>query len=248
MAELAILFPRGQRPAATDVAALLAGVGEASISLDPARAPGGGRVAGRDWLELLMGGITFDLAGLAPGSAEGLPKAAHVFALPPGTPERDLEAISLRPGPHLSIGGGILPLPVLRCLAALGARLSLLSGAEAVAWAPARSWSGPAHFRDSVNGWLAGGVFPGFGLAALSPQPGGAMVSEGLAAFTGQELRISPALARDRVVGAKLGLRLLHWMVENGTLRAPRLLTGPEGETLRLDLSRGGSVVEVWKA
>ena len=138
-------------------------------------------------------------------------------------------------------------LPVVRSLAWLAARLADLPGARAVAWHPARNWCEAAHFRDSVLRWIEGGVFPGLGLASLVPAPDGGLQSQGLALFTGQELRLEPELAEDRAAGAKIALRLMHWLVEHGRLDAPERLPGPDGQTLRLEPSENARFVRVWR-
>ena len=138
-------------------------------------------------------------------------------------------------------------LPVVRSLAWLAARLADLPGARAVAWHPARNWCEAAHFRDSVLRWIEGGVFPGLAVASLAPVPDGGMQSQGLALFTGQELRLEPELAEDRAAGAKTALRLMHWLVEHGRLDAPERLPGPDGQTLRLEPSENARFVRVWR-
>lgn len=137
--------------------------------------------------------------------------------------------------------------PVVRSLAWLTAILAALPKARAVAWHPARTWCAPQQFRDSVLRWVEGGVFPAFALAALAPTPDGGMQSEGLALFTGQELRLEPELAEDRMASARLGLRLLHLFAEQGRITEPEALTGPEGQRLRIEPSPNGRFVRVWK-
>ncbi len=122
-----------------------------------------------------------------------------------------------------------------------------MPGAQAVAWHPARCWSAPQPFRAGVQRWIEGGAFPGLSLAPLMEGPDGALQSEGLALFVGQELRIEPELAEDPAEGAKLALRLLHWLVESGPLRAMERLVGPNGEPLKLQPSANGRFVRVWK-
>ena len=95
--------------------------------------------------------------------------------------------------------------------------------------------------------WIEGGVFPGLGLAALTPMPDGGMQSQGLALFTGQELRLEPELAADRTAGAKVALRLMHWLVEHGRLEAKETLPGPDGRPLHLEPSANGRFVRVWR-
>lgn len=197
------------------------------------------------WAELLLNGLSFDLTGLAPGPAEEEPSFAYGFGLPQGFPSAPLEAITLRPGAHLGEGGALLP--VVRGLALLAARLSELPGLQAIAWHPARCWSAPRHFHDSVTRWCGGGAFPALGLTALRPTAEGGLQSEGLTLFTGQELRLQPALVEDRAVGAKLAIRLLHWLVERGPLIETERLIGPDGEPLLLEPSGNGRFVAVWR-
>ena len=243
-----MLFAPGARPGRDALRALADGVGGFSITFDPAAESGASAdagEAGEAWLELLASGLTFDLTGLSPGPAAALPPARHAFGLAGDLAEQNLEAITLRPGPHLA--GGEAMVPVIRCLAWLAARLATLPGAQAVAWHPARCWSAPQPFRAGVQRWVEGGPFPGLSLAALAQGPDGALQSEGLALFVGQELRIEPELAENPAAGAKLALRLAHWLVESGPLTDPQPLAGPEGERLRLEPSANRRFVRVWK-
>jgi hypothetical protein len=198
------------------------------------------------WLEVLTNGLTFDLQGLAPGAPQPVAPSAHQYGLLADLNGRALEAISLRPGPHLSSGRPMLP--VVRGLARLAATLAGLPGVLAVGWDAARTLSAPDHFRGSVMRWVRGGAFPGLGLTALYATRAGGLQSEGLALFTGQELRLAPELARDRAAGARLALRLLHWLVENGRLVAPVELAGPSGEPFMLEPSENWRVVTVSRA
>jgi hypothetical protein len=198
-----------------------------------------------NWVELLAHGLTFDLAGLVPGAGAPAPPHGHDFGLSDTFEAGRMETITLTPGPHLAAGATMLP--IVRSLAGLAAILTALRGVRAVAWHPARSWCSPDHFRDTVNRWLEGGAFPGLGLTALVPMPDGGMQSEGLALFTGQELRLEPELAQDRAAAAKTGLRLLHWLVEHGRLQGAEALPGPDGQSLRLEPSANGRFVRVWK-
>ena len=194
---------------------------------------------------MIANGLTFDLDGLAPGQAAMAPPRRHLYRLEEELDLDRLEAVDLRPGPHLSAGGRLLP--VVRALAGLAARLADLPGARAVAWHPSRSWCAVGHFRDSVQRWTEGGVFPAFALAALSPSADGSIQSEGLVLLTGQELRLESELTQDRAAGAKIALRLLHWLVETGPINDGQLIVGPEGEPLRVEPSENGRFVRVWK-
>ena len=219
-----------------------------AISLEPdweGPSTSGAAQAAR-WVELLTNGLTFDLEGITPGESQPLPPRGFAYGLPAAFPQGPLEAISVRPGPHIAAGGRMLP--VVRGTAWLAARLAALPNVQAVAWHPARTWSGPQHFRDSVVRWAEGGAFPGLGLTALAPTPEGGLQSEGLALFTGQELRLDPRLVTDRAAGARLALRLLHWLVENGGLEREATLTGPSGEPLLLGPSSSGRFVDAWQA
>ena len=218
-----------------------------AVSHDPADhgAGGNGVAEAASWVELLANGLTFDLVGLAPGRPADRPPSGPAFGLPDGFEAESLEAITLQPGPHLVAGGAMLP--VVRSLAWLSALLTDLPGVRAVGWHPAPCWSAPSHFRDSVLRWIEGGVFPGLGLAALAPMPDGGMQSQGLALFTGQEMRLEPELVADRAAGAKIGLRLMHWMVENGRVDDIEVISCPDGQPLRLEPSANGRIVRVWR-
>jgi hypothetical protein len=247
MPAISLLFTTGERPRAAAISEHARQKGGFSVSLEPAARGSGTRWPGEPacWLELVANGLTFDLAGLAPGPAGDEPPSGHTYGLPDGIQSERLEAIALRPGPHLA--GGATMLPVVRSLAVLGASLAGLPNARAVIWHAARSWCSPGHFSETVLHWIDGGVFPALGLAALVAMPDGGMRSEGMALFAGQELRIEPELAEDRAAGSRLGVRLLHWLFEHGRLSGPQALTGPNGEKLRLEPSPNGRFVRVWK-
>lgn len=246
---VSLLFAAGRRPAADAVRDFAAQEGDFGVSFDPSAKPSGGSdpvdAAGRMWLELLTTGLTYDLVGLAAGAASEPPPCVHGYALPVGAEAVGLEAVMLRPGPHLA--GGHTMLPVVRSLAWLAAKLAAMEGVEAVAWHPARSWCGPTYFRDGVLRWIEGGVFPGLGLTALAISADGGLQSEGLTLFAGQELRIEPELMAAKAEGAKIGVRLIDYMVEAGRIDVPRAITGPAGQPLRLEPSTNGRFVRVWR-
>jgi hypothetical protein len=248
MPGISLLFATGERPGAAAIAEHARDKGGYSVSLNPAARGSGAQAQGRTacWLELLANGLTFDLVGLAPGPAADGPPRGQAYDLPAEIEFERLEAVALRPGPHLA--DGETTLPVVRALAALGASLGALPGARAVAWHTARSWCSPGHFSETVLRWIDCGAFPAFSLAAVVPMPDGGMRSEGMALFAGQELRIEPELAEDRVADARLWMRLLHWLYEHGRLSGPEVLRGPDGERLRLEPSPNGRFIRVWKA
>lgn len=198
------------------------------------------------WAELLANGLTFDMSGLAPGRACRLPQQLDQQFGFDGTFDLSAcEGVTLAPGPHLVSGGPMIP--VLRCLAWLTAELAEIGQIKAIAWPPAGSVCEPAYFRESVTRWLGGGAFPGFGLTSLITQPDGSLRSRGLALFTGQELLLDADLAQDRTQGAKVALRLLHWLVESGKIEETMSLTGPTGDTLVLEPHEDEGIVSVWR-
>lgn len=239
-----LLFRRGRRPRVADIQRLSLTSGQFAVTL-VSQGGGGAGSAGCHWVELLANGLTFDLSGLAGGPGEDLGEAIHRYGMDEGFDPAACEALCLVPGPHLVSGGPMVP--VLRCLAWLTGELAALDDVVAVGWKSARSLCGPAYFRESVSRWLGGGAFPGLGLTALISCADGSMASEGLALFTGQELHIDPRIAEDPVQAAKLAVRLLHWLVENGRLEQSQSLTGPSGETLLLEPRHEEGIVWVWR-
>lgn len=235
---MSLLFEAGARPNVADIRALAEGSAGFATGEDE---------AGEScWLELLANGLAFDLQRLAPGQPRTLPGFLYQYDLPGNFDPTAYEAVTLEPGPHLE-GGESLP-PVVRSQMALGVGLCALPGIAAVGWEPARALNSPAHFCRSVTRWLEGGVFPALGLTALAEQPGGAMHTEGLGFFIGQELEIAPELAGDKVAAARLALRLVHELVEAGGIVATEGATGPDGERLLLDVLEEGRLIRVRKA
>lgn len=240
---VSLLFTAGERPDASEVAVLSRAGSGFSISHDPG---GQGLVSAPRWLELLANGLTFDIEGLAGGPASALPPLGHRFGLPADFDGERLRAVTVRPGKHLAAGGRMAP--VLRTLAWIAAQLTELRGVHAVAWQPARSWSHPRQFRDAVLNWVQGGAFPAFSLAALAPAPDGGLQSEGMALFTGQELRLEPELTSDRAEAGRQAVRLLHWLYEHGKVTGTEHATLSSGVNVRLEPSGNGRFVRAWKA
>jgi hypothetical protein len=229
-----LLFAPCHRPDVQAVRVLSRVNGQFAVTLDGEDSDGP-----RVWLELLANGLAFDMSGLAPGKPFGQLTDGHFLGLGKDFDPAACEAVMLRPGPHLTSGG--MMVPVLRCLAWVAAQLSALPQLRAICWQPASTICAPDYFHDGTMRWIEGGAFPGLGLTALVPQPDGSILSEGLALFTGQELRLELGAGEDPSDGAKLALRLLHWLVENGRIDSVQSLAGPSGETLLLepDLPRG---------
>lgn len=221
-----------------------------SVSHDPfaddiaqAEAPWPGQ---QHWLELLTGGLTFDLTGLAPGPASAFPTFAHRFDLPILPLASDHEVLTLRPGPHLAAGPGSLP--VNRAMLGLACDLVRhFADLVAVAWPASASVIGRRYFESVTSAWLDGGPFPALGLTAFIETPDGALQSTGLGFWIGQELRIEPPLSADRVAATRLGVRLVNHLVLIGGLTADDRITAPDGTRLVLRASQSRAMISVWR-
>jgi hypothetical protein len=239
---LLLLFRPGQRP---DAGGLAAGVAAAErLSITHRMVADNSAVTG---CELLRDGMTYDLTGLAPAPPIVLPTPRHRFGLEAGIDPASLEGTALQPGPHLAAGAHSIP--VIRTMAGIAADLApQLPGLAAIAWPPARAIIGAEFFASSVAGWLAGGAFPSLGFTAFDDDPQGGVVSEGLAWFTGQELRFANELAKDRAGAARLGVRLVNQLVVQGRVTANEYIVAPDGGRLALEPTRDGKVVRVRRA
>lgn len=205
-----------------------------------------GNAAGQQalWLELLIDGMTFDLSGMAPGAGYMATELRNRYGVASDFGETLGEALCLLPGPHLA--GGRATVPVVRAQAALGAELvRRLPGALAIAWTPARTLVGRDFYLSMVDAWLAGGPFPALGLCAFRQMLGGAIQSEGLGFFTGQELHFDNAQFPDPAAAVQLGLRLVNELVGGGRITETMSLTGPDGARVTLRPSGNGRFVRV---
>ena len=236
---VSLVFAPGARPDASAIGALASSSRPFSVSFAPTENSG----EEDPWVELLANGLTFDVTGISPGPARRPPERAHLFGLSEGADLSACEAITITPGAHLA--GGRTMVPVLRNLAWVGALLAELPHVRAVAWHPARAWSAPEYFRSAILRWIAGGPFPGLGLTAIAPTSDGGLKSEGLEIFTGQELVLSPALARDKAEGTKLAMRLVNWLAESGRITESTSMMGHSGETLHLVPEQNQRIVKV---
>ena len=246
-----LLFPAGRRPDRADIIAAIEQLPLAAISHDPTEQPkpyphgdDHGDARAGDWLELILSGMTFDLLGLAPGPSVAIPTIAHRFACDAHFDPDKHDAIALVPGPHLQDGANSLP--IVRAMLDLACGIARrIDGVETICWSPARSAIAMPMFCQSVEQWLGGGAFPALGLTSFSLDEGGALTSEGLAHFLGQELSISPEIASDKVAATKLGARLVHDLVAVGRLEAPRRYTTDDGSGLLLSPTENASLIEV---
>jgi hypothetical protein len=196
------------------------------------------------WVELLREGLTFDLHGLAPGAESGFPNVEYRFdleALPSGF---SFEALSLSPGQHLA--GGRRSLPVVKGLLGLARDLTNhFEALEAIVWPPSQSAIGRRFFESIVTAWLEGGPFPALGLTAFRETSDGAMQSVGLDFWIGQELRLEPPLAADRIGATRLGVRIINQLVLAGALTQTEQFFAPDGRALTLRPSKNGKFIRV---
>jgi hypothetical protein len=236
---LLLLFPSGERPTGAVLREVAAGSDRLAVSSElgcGGQSPGG--------VELLRDGMTYDLVGAAPGPAFGIPPARHRLGVAPDVVERECEALSLQPGPHLAPGARTLP--VVRTMMNVATMIvAHLPGLRAVAWPAAGTLIGPDFFVSSMTAWMAGGAFPALGLTAFAADSDQGLRSEGLAFFTGQELRLEPGLSDDRTAGVRLGVRLINHLVGQGRVTATEAIMGPEGERLTLDPDAAAHLVSV---
>lgn len=198
------------------------------------------------WLELLRDGLTFDLCGLSPGSAQTFPAIDHRFDLSAMPAEAELEALSLRPGHHLAAGA--TSLPVSRGIIALARDLTHhFSHLVAVVWPPSRSAIGRRYFESVSAAWLEGGAFPALGLTAFQETSDGALESVGLAYWIGEEIRIEPPLAQDKVAATRLGVRLVNQLVLVGGIEGKERVMAPDGTRLVMQVSSDHPLIRVWR-
>ena len=197
------------------------------------------------WLELLANGLTFDLAGLAPAAAGDVPAPVHHYGFETIAAPQGLEAITLRAGAHLAGGANLMP--VVRSMVDVGLALACLPKVAALVWHPAGTMMAPAYFTRIAGKWLEGGPFPALGLTALARDADGTVRSEGLAFFTGQELRIEPARNGSPAQAAKIAVRLINHLVSINPLASPCEFTGPGGERLNAEPFGSGRFIRIWQ-
>lgn len=239
---LSLIFAEGRRPDLDAIAALAAVPGTVMpFAISHIPDPDATRPdAAHNWVELLAGGLTFDLHGLAHGQPSAYPGPGALLGLaeaPAG------EALALQPAPHLVDGPGMLP--AVRVLAGIGTQLAGLPGVLAAHWGPASCWMTVKYFSGVIAEWLAGGAFPALGLTSLRREPDGAMTSLGLDFFIGQELRFEPDRRLPPAAIAKAAVRLVHSLVEGGPLRVRTEFGGPDGTVLVVEPVRQGRQLRV---
>lgn len=252
MGGVLLLFEGRRRPDTKSVRKIVEKLDHVSISLDPSK----GRNAAfsdksdeqqpKSWIELLHNGMTFDLVGLEPGETVNIPEIRHRIDLPDDFRETDCEAICIVPGPHLS--GGANSLPVVRIMLGLVAGIaSALQHPRAIFWSPAAMMMGAELFRANAESWLNGGPFPARILTGFKQMSDGGLQSDGLAFFTGQEIRIEPDSVGDYPTATLLAARLVQQLAQHGPLTRTEEVIAPDGSQMRLEPSGNGKFVRVWR-
>lgn len=235
---LSLIFRPGQRPAAADVLHLL----NSDSDRTPAVAVSYQPAPGQGWLELLAGGLTFDLTGLDPALPAPMPAVAHWYGLPAGF-AAPVEAITLLPGEQL-LGDETL-LPVVRIMVGIAARLAGLAHVMAVVWHPARSVLSPQGFVVAVDSWLNGGAFPALGLTALVGDEQNGVRSEGLSFFIGRELLVEGSAGMTTAQNAKMAVRIINKLIGIDAIHHALEFMGPNGEQLCVAPSADGGFLRV---
>lgn len=257
------MFPRDKRPDRLSILEFVACRPNVSVSHDPSRdshpqlaTEDGETVQQRDragkvcdelvWVELVRDGLAFDLSGLSPGASVRFPTTQHRFDFADMPTSAHYEVLHLTPGHHLA--GGERTMPVAKGLLALARDLAdQFEDLAGVIWPPSSSAIGHRFFESVVTAWLDGGPFPALGLTAFSEGVDGALQTEGLEFWIGQELRIEPALVVDKVAATRLGVRLVNQLVLIGGIEDSERVVAPDGSRLVLRTSRNGRFVRVWR-
>lgn len=236
---LLLLFPRGQRP--DTIALRETAAGSERLAVTSALGDSGQGPLG---IELLRHGMTYDLVGAAPGPGVAIPPLPHRMGVKADVNEAGIEALALRPGPHLSQGPATLPV-VRTMMDAATLIVPHLPGLVAVAWCESGALIGCDFFVSVMSAWVSGGAFPGLGLTAFALDEESGLQSRGLAFFTGQELRLAAELVEDRAAGTRLGVRLVDQLVGRPALTQGEAVIGPDGQRLMLEPSRDRRLVGV---
>jgi len=222
--DLLILFPFDRRPGARQVSAACAG----SDFVDS------------DGVSLQRSGLVFDLVGLSPGPAIPVPDmqprdGEHLMS-------SRVHAVSLRLGPH--IAAGKRSVAVLREWFALAQGIADQLEGVTICWVPGEVAIPTEKLAPHLAEWDARGQVPVGLLATFRRTLDGAIQSQGLEYFTGQEFRIEPPLVGgDQEPLARL---LFAHLFFAGTQEETGQLTAPDGHALRLEPSANGRYVRVW--
>lgn len=239
-----MLHPSGYVPKLDDLRAALvdrdrgSGAGELDLPIGCQRPSN--PASGYPALEVTIAGMSFDLAAIGPWNREECPPIQHTFGIA-------VETIGTRSGLSIVPGPNIAPiahsLAAVRAGAALVRHIVSHDQPLAVVWRPIGSAMEAGYFVRLVEDWLSGGPFPALGLTSLRHAPDGGLHSHGLALFTGQELRLVPAIAESGVEALALGSRLLDRLVGSAPIESAVELRNEDGRKVRLTPSSNGRFV-----
>ncbi len=243
--DLLFLFAPDDRPDRDAVRELVTAI--AGLSITAELGDGSALAAAEEpvGFELQCSGLTFDLVGLMPGAPIPLPEARSWLAISSDDRLGQMRSLGVALGPHIRAGQA--DVTVLRSLLDL-ARILLegLPQCRAICWTASGTIVAPAAFAELVQGWRSGGTIPAQMIVSVKQALGGGIETTGLAYFTGQELRLEPAVATDAGQATLLALRLSAQLVHRGRLTAAEDVSGPDGRLLRLEPSPNGRFVRVW--
>lgn len=227
-----VLYPSGSVPTLHRVCDALAGTdGDDSSELTFGCERLVNPASGMPTLECIVSGLAFDIATHDTWDDANDLMVEHTFDV-----DADLlpvrAGLSIVPGPNIASAAHALP--VVRAGAALVRSVCDIGEPLAVIWRPIGSAMSVAYFCGAADIWLDGGPFPALGLTTLREAPDGGLHSQGLAIFTGQELRLSPAIAETGAQAYALGARLIDRLVEGTPVREAFALPAQDGRTVHL--------------
>ena len=239
---LLLAFAEGAKADAASVLAALEGSARIFVSHIPDAIEQAG------WAELLVDGLTYDISGFGADAETRITRPRNHFGYidPDYWPDSLPDTLAISLGPHLRNASSHLP--ILRGIMEIGVALcAALPDVIAVIWRPAELAIEPGQFQAEMARWLDGGPLPAQLLAPVKDSADGGLHSTGLAHFTGQELRIEPELTEDRDYAMRLASRLLGQLLLSPPLGRVEEVIGPDGNALRLEPSRNGKFVRVWR-
>lgn len=237
---LSLLFRAGERPTADQIAQLLdnlhssGSVGLASYRPDP----------DAGWLEILAGGLTMDMVGLAPAVPTATPETRDLFGFEEQLCVEGCQPVGILPSAHVASGAALQP--VLRAMMGLAANLVLNLPVTAVHWGPAQTLMDPRYFAHLMLNWLSGGAFPALGLIALARREDGSVVSKGLSYFIGQEMQLVGKEGESDAIASKLAVRVVDHLVRYGRMME-RNVIGTGADALLIEPSQVGKLLLVWR-
>ncbi len=227
-----VLYSHGQMPSLDTINAALDELGTAGRAGVPI---GCERIAdpatGNPMFTCTIAEVKFEIAPLSYRTQEQYAVIEHLFGLekPPPAVRNGLSVV---PAPARSTG--VDALSVTKYGSMLVHNILRIEDAAAVVWCPIGSAMEARYFAQIVEDWVEGGTFPSLGLTAFREAPDGGLHSHGLALFTGQELRLPPAIARQGSKALSLGARLIDRLVEDEPVRAPLEIEDDNGRMLAL--------------